>query len=89
MNTVTKTANHPDPSIPRQQAAAHYASVTEQADELKVQIAQARTNIKAARRNIEQNEDFIVGAEELRAKLLRKKRIFARAQAELREVDDE
>jgi hypothetical protein len=86
MNPVTAK---PDTNTPKAQAAAHYASVTEQADELKVQIAQARSNIRGAQRAIEQNEDFIVQAEELRAKLLRKKRIFARARAELEEVDSE
>ena len=88
MNPVTKSAS-PDTNTPKAQAAAHYASVTEQADELKVQIAQARYNIKLARRAIEENEDFIIHAEELRTKLLRKKRIFARARAELEEVDSE
>jgi len=86
MNQLSKS---PDPSVPKEQAAAHYASVAEQADELKVQITEARNNIKAARRNIEQNEDFIVEATELRQKLLKKKRIFARAKIELEEVDDE
>lgn len=88
MTAVSKSAR-PDPTIPRQQAAAHYASVSEQADELKVQIAQARNNIRSMRRAIETQEDFIVQAEELRGKLLRKKRIFARAKAELQEVDEE
>lgn len=88
MNPVTKPAS-PDTNTPKAQAAAHYASVSEQADELKVQIAQARTNIKLARRAIQDNEDFIVEAEERRTKLLRKKRIFARARAELEEVDSE
>jgi hypothetical protein len=85
----TPAKTHPDPSVPKQQAAAHYATVSEQADELKVQIAQARTNIKAARRNIEENEDFILRAEEERAKLLRRKRIFARAKFDLEQVDAE
>jgi hypothetical protein len=86
MNPVTAK---PDTNTPKAQAAAHYASVTEQADELKVQIAQARTNIRGAQRAIQENEDFIIHAEELRTKLLRKKRIFARARAELEEVDSE
>ena len=86
--TLAKAATTaPDPSIPKQQAAAHYASVAEQADELKVQISQARTNIKVARRAIEENEDFIVHAEELRARLLRKKRVFARAKFDLEQID--
>jgi hypothetical protein len=87
--TPAKANTHPDPSVPKQQAAAHYATVSEQADELKVQIAQARTNIKVARRNIEENEDFILRAEEERAKLLRRKRIFARAKFDLEQVDAE
>lgn len=86
MNPVTKSAS-PDTNTPKAQAAAHYASVTEQADELKVQIAQARSNIKLARRAIEENEDFILRAEEERAKLLRRKRIFARAKFDLEQVD--
>lgn len=88
MNPVTKSAS-PDTNTPKAQAAAHYASVAEQADELKVRIAQARSNIRLAQRAIEQNEDFILRAEEERAKLLRRKRIFARARAELEEVDSE
>lgn len=87
MSPLAKT--HPDPSVPKAQAAAHYATVSEQADEIKVQIAQARTNIKLARRNIEQNEDFILHAEEQRALLLRKKRIFARAKFDLEAIDEE
>jgi hypothetical protein len=86
MNPVTAK---PDTNTPKAQAAAHYASVAEQADELKVQIAQARSNIRLAQRAIQDNEDFIVEAEERRTKLLRKKRIFARARAELEEVDSE
>lgn len=79
----------PDPNIPKAQAAAHYASVAEQADELRVAITQARTNIKLARRTIEENEEFILRAEEDRAKLLRRKRIFARARFDLEQIDEE
>lgn len=94
MNDVTHSA--PDPSVPKAQAAAHYASVAEQADELKNQIAKARNNIRQGRNliretemKIEANEEFIVDATERRAKLLKKKRIFARAKVELEEVDEE
>jgi len=86
---MTALSSIPDPGIPRQQVAANYASVAEQADELKLQIAQARNNIKLARRSIEENEDFIVEASERRQKLLKKKRIFARAKVELEELDEE
>jgi len=87
MTAIKTTA--PDPSLPKAQAAAHYASVSEQADELKIQIAQARNNIRQARRHIEESEDFILRAEEERAKLLRRKRIFARARFDLEQVDAE
>jgi len=89
MTAIKTTTATPDPSVPKQQAAAHYASVSEQADELKIQIAQARTNIRSAKRAIEENEDFILRAEEERAKLLRRKRIFARARFDLEQVDAE
>ena len=87
MNSLSKTK--PDPSIAKQQAAAHYASVAEQADELKVLIKQARTNIRLAQRAIEENEDYILQAEEERSRLLRKKRIFARAKFDLEQIDTE
>lgn len=92
MNQLT----HPPSHLPRAQAAANYASVAEQAEELRAQIAEARTNIKinrrtieAANRSIEMNEDFILEAVERRQKLLKKKRTFARAEMELKEIDEE
>lgn len=87
---------HPPSHLPRAQAAANYASAAEQAEELKANIAQARTNIKVHRRNIEEanrqieaNEDYILDATEQRQKLLKKKRTFARAEMELKEIDEE
>lgn len=89
MNEPAHISPPPPPSVAKEQAAAHYATVSEQADELKVQISQARTNIKSLRRAIEEQEDFIVSATERRQKLLKKKQIFRRAQIELEGVDEE
>lgn len=88
MTAVTKHPR-PDPSVPKAQAAAHYATVSEQIEENKVTIAQARTNIRAMRRSIEEQEDLILRVTEEQDRLKRKKRIFARAKFDLEQVDDE
>lgn len=87
MASAVRTA--PDPSVPKQQAAAHYASVAEQIDENRVSISQARTHIRQMRRAIEEQEDFILRKLDEQDKLKRKKRIFARAKFDLEQVDDE
>lgn len=95
MSTPVKTAeagqvrSYADPSVPKQQAAAHYASVSEQIEENRVFIAQARTNIRQMRRAIEEQEDFILRKTEEQDRLKRKKRIFARAKFDLEQVDQE
>jgi hypothetical protein len=88
MNPVTKHPR-PDPSVPKQQAAAHYATVSEQIEENRVALAEARTNIRAMRRAIEEQEDFILRKTEEQDKLKRKKRVFARAKFDLEAIDQE
>jgi hypothetical protein len=87
-STPTKTAR-PDPSVPKAQAAAHYASVAELIEENRVSLAQARTNIRQMRRAIEEQEDFILRMTEEQDRLKRKKRIFARAKFDLEQIDTE
>ena len=87
-NAPTKTAR-PDPSVPKAQAAAHYASVAELIEENRVSLAQARTNIRQMRRAIEEQEDFILRMTEEQDRLKRKKRIFARAKFDLEQIDTE
>jgi septal ring factor EnvC (AmiA/AmiB activator) len=85
----TPAKAHPDPSVPKQQAAAHYATVSEQIEENKAALAEARTNIRAMRRAIEEQEDFILRKTEEQDKLKRKKRVFARARFDLEAIDQE
>jgi hypothetical protein len=87
-NAPTKTAR-PDPSVPKAQAAAHYASVAELIEENRVSLAQARTNIRQMRRAIEEQEEFILRMTEEQDRLKRKKRIFARAKFDLEQIDTE
>jgi hypothetical protein len=87
-NAPTKTTR-PDPSVPKAQAAAHYASVAELIEENRVSLAQARTNIRQMRRAIEEQEDFILRMTEEQDRLKRKKRIFARAKFDLEQIDTE
>ena len=87
-STPTKTAR-PDPSVPKAQAAAHYASVAELIEENRVSLAQARTNIRQMRRAIEEQEEFILRMTEEQDRLKRKKRIFARAKFDLEQIDTE
>jgi hypothetical protein len=87
-NAPTKTAR-PDPSVPKAQAAAHYASVAEMIEENRVSLAQARTNIRQMRRAIEEQEEFILRMTEEQDRLKRKKRIFARAKFDLEQIDTE
>jgi multidrug resistance efflux pump len=81
--------NHPPPSIAVEQATAQYASVMEQIDECTATISQAQTNIRSLQDAILQQRDLIKRQTAQRAKLRRKKSIFARARFELQQVDEE
>jgi predicted RNase H-like nuclease (RuvC/YqgF family) len=81
--------SQPPVSIAVEQASAQYASVTEQIDECTTTITQAQTNIRSLQDAIVQQRDLIKRQTAQRAKLRRKKNIFARARFELQQVDEE
>ncbi len=80
---------HPDPETPKAQAAAHYASVSEQIDEIHLDIAQRKAKIVAMQDAIKAERNSIRDAEFSVAKLKKRKRIFARARFDLEQVDEE
>lgn len=77
-----------DPSVPKQQAAANYASVSEQIDELEADNASLDATIAGYRDGIRAAQDRKRANAERARKLRKRKRVFAKARFDLEQIDE-
>ena len=86
---MTKPVALSDPKIFEAQATAQYASLAEQIDEIDLANAQMRNDIAMAEHEIKKRREAIAINEANRKKLMKRKRIIARAHFQLEQVDEE